>query len=308
MKIAVILLLFGLSAARSQSVFEGHVEGGDPETLRGMSVQLSGPGPASTDFRADVDLSGSFHLTGLKPGTYILQLMDCYGHQVVSQTVEVSYTPGSVSVVMPNSYRETSSAGTVSVATLQHKPKAAAFKACMRAQKLSDAKDFTHAALELEKAVSLDPLFAAAHGNLGAEYARLLRFSEAEAQLRKAIALDPATGLYHSDLGWVLFEQGHVPEGQAEAQRGVDLDVTNPRSHMLLGYLLALQPQKRASAIPHLVFAAHQIPDAHRVLAAVYRIEGKENLANQEVQLYQAELRDSSGLEKSDQAATAQLK
>ena len=153
------------------------------------------------------------------------------------------------------------------------------------------------------KAVAFDPLYAPAHGNLGAQYARLARFRSAELELRKAIELDSGTGVYYSDLAWVLANEGQEREAQSQAPRGVDLDAVNPKAHLLLGYLLANHPETRASALSHLIFAAREIPEAHQILAGVYRATGNEILARQEMQRYQDAIGETPKPAEYDEAA-----
>ena len=106
---------------------------------------------------------------------------------------------------------------TVSVASLSHRVPTAAQKAYERGTKLSNKGDDLKAAEEFEKAVALDPEYAAAHGDLGVQYIRLGRLKDAEAELRRAIALDPYVSIAHSNLGWVLFQSRNSPEAEQSA-------------------------------------------------------------------------------------------
>ncbi len=270
----------------TNTVLEGQIDSINSTELRHISVHLRGPYPTSGDITAELTSSGEFRVAQITPGTYTLQVLDSFGHQIVSQSVEVTHAGTHVSIELPVSDNTPNAGWSVSLATLLHKPKPAAFKACLRAQKYSEARDYQRAAAELQKAVALDPLYAPAHGNLGAQYARLKRLDSAEGELRKAIQLDPATGLYYSDLAWVLADEKQTREAEIAARRAVDLDGVNAMSQLLPGYLLANRPEARAAAVPHLMFAARQIPEAHRILVDTYHMIGNEPQALEETEHY----------------------
>lgn len=286
MRDTIVCLFIAMTAAQAQTVLDGRIDSINSAELSHISVHLKGPYPTSGDIIAEVTGAGEFRMAQITPGTYTLQVLDSFGHQIVSQSVEVTHAGTHVSVEMPVSDSTRNTGQSVSLATLLHKPKPAAFKACLRAQKYSEARDYQRAAAELEKAVALDPLYPSAHGNLGAQYARLKRLDSAEGELRKAIQLDPATGIYYSDLAWVLADEKQTREAEIAARRAVDLDGVNATSQLLLGCLLANRPEARAAAVPHLMFAARQIPEAHRILADVYHMLGNELQAREEMEHY----------------------
>lgn len=294
MRLMGVLCLVAVTLARGQSAFEGQIDLSNALYTGHLSAHLKGPWPSRSDLRADVGPTGAFQFSAPKAGTYTLQVVDESGREILSQTVEVNSWGGSVSLSMPDQHREVAAAGKVTIASLLHKPKPAAYKSCLRAQKYVAAHDFQSAASELEKAVAADPLYAMAHGNLGAEYARLSQFDDAAFELRRAIELDPATGVYYSNLAWVLAQQSRITEATTLAQRGVQLDPANPESQFILGWLLSKRQETWESAIPHLVFAAREIPAAHRVLADVYHLTGRELLAHEEMRRYVAAFRGSA--------------
>jgi Tfp pilus assembly protein PilF len=293
MKWIAVFCFAVVASAQGPSVLEGQIDLTNSPYSNGMSVHLKGPWPARGDVRTGLESGGAFQFSDVKPGTYTLQVLDESGHEIVSQTVQVSSGGSSVSLSIPEQYRDVASSDRVSVASLLHKPKASAYKACLRAQKFSEAHDYQRAATELEKAVTEDPLFAAAHGNLAAEYARLLRLDDAAFELRRAIELDPGTGLYYSDLAWVMARLSRFPEAETFAQRGVDLNATNAKAQLLLGWLEAKRPEASGSAIPHLVFAGRELPEAHRILADLYHQTGRELLAQEEMRKYTAAMASS---------------
>ena len=155
--------------------------------------------------------------------------------------------------------------GTVSVASLAHRPPRAARKAYERGLKHSSKGDSMKAAREFEAAIARDPLFAEAHADLGVEYTRLDRLPEAESQMRRAIELDPNVSIWHSNLAWLLFHLRRLPEAEAAARRSLSAGPNNERAHLLLGILLASAPDTRAEGIRHLERASEAFPEVTRI-------------------------------------------
>jgi Tfp pilus assembly protein PilF len=126
-------------------------------------------------------------------------------------------------------------------------------------------------------------------GNLGAEYTLLGRFEDAETVMRRAIALDPATSQHQSNLALVLSHLGKVDEAEGWARRAVALDGSNARGHYVLGCVLAMRAETRPAAVAELAAAAREVPSAHRALAQVYDVMGKQELAREERERYENE-------------------
>ena len=288
MKLLVTVLFVAVAAAQDSAVIRGQIQSDSLVDMERLSIQMQGPIPSHNEYRADVDPSGAFHVRDVTPGTYTLQVVDTSGHELMSRAVQINSASDSLSLSIPQQRKESPGGGAVSVSTLRHKPKKEAYKACLRAEKLSEAHDFAGAAAALEKAAAADPQYAPAFGNLGAQYARLERWKEAEPALRKAIELDPATGVYYSNLAYVMINLKQHDEAEKLALRAVELDGVSAKSQLLLGSLLATEPQNRVSAIRHLEYAARELPEAHRVLARLYTITGRRELAEKEMQKYEA--------------------
>ena len=179
---------------------------------------------------------------------------------------------------------------TASVARLRHKLVGKAVAAFARAARFANEGAWQKGALELQKAIAIDPEFSEAHGNLGADYALLGRFEDAAAELRDAIRLDPADGSHHSNLAITLILLGSLNEAELEARSAVANDATNFKAHYVLGILLARKPELRSEAIPHLVYAARFLAEGHQALAEVYGASGQPDLARKELERYRAAL------------------
>lgn len=175
---------------------------------------------------------------------------------------------------------------TVSVTRLAHRPPAKAQSAFLRGLKLANRAAWPQAAAEFEKAAAIDPAFSEAQCDLGVAYTWLEKYDDAAAALRQAIALDPSTGVHHVNLAYTLLQLNRERDARQEAQTAVDLDPTYSKGQFMLGILLARHAETRGQAAPHLEFASRQVPEAHLVLAEVYRFEGALGSAEAQIKLY----------------------
>ena len=73
----------------------------------------------------------------------------------------------------------------------------------------------------LKTAISLDPQFAEAHGNLGVLYGQQGKSAEAEELLRKAIENNPKYAQAYVNLGLILAGEGRFPEAEKEIREAV---------------------------------------------------------------------------------------
>jgi Flp pilus assembly protein TadD len=187
---------------------------------------------------------------------------------------------------MPGETGFWSSEPTVSVARLRHHTPGKAWAAFSRSQKLANAGAWQQAALELGKAVTIDPDFAEAHNNLGVCDVEIERFESAAGELRRAIELDPADSAFHANLSLALILLHLQPEAEQEARTAVTLDAANSKAHYLLGFLLAEHPETRERAAEHLTYAARDLPAAHYRLAQIYQATGQTSRAGAELERY----------------------
>ena len=175
---------------------------------------------------------------------------------------------------------------TVSVASLRHHPPDKALSAFERSLKHANAGEWEAAARDLQKAVATDPGFADAHGNLAVCYLEMQNAEAAAVALRRAIELDSSPTTFHVNLAIALILLGERGEAEIEARKAADLDRNNAKAHYLLGLLLAQRPETRETAAQHLIYAARGVPEAHHLLAALYRISGDEARAQEELERY----------------------
>jgi TolB-like protein/predicted Zn-dependent protease len=99
----------------------------------------------------------------------------------------------------------------------------------------------------LERAIALDPKFAAAHALLADTYrsAWWYRWSDDEAALdhaleleQRGVALDDGLPFAHMFLGWIHLWRREHDQAIAEAKRCLELDPNNAEGHVRLGHIL----------------------------------------------------------------------
>lgn len=181
----------------------------------------------------------------------------------------------------------------VSVAALRHKTPGKALAAFSRGVKLAGAGDLRRAAHEFARAVTIDPNYADAHANLGVTYIGLTLPDLAANELRRAIELDPDSTYHHQNLAVALILLRFPTEAEQEARAAVDRDHTNPKARYLLGTMQSLHPETHGEAAENLEYVARQMPEAHLVLADMYRREGAEARAQAEREQYREAILDS---------------
>lgn len=198
--------------------------------------------------------------------------------------------------IFANSGRNNSdpSVDRISVSRLRHKVPRKALSAFLHGVDLAGAGNFRSAVKEFERAVMLDPECSEAHGNLGVMYLDLGTLDRAVDEFRVAVHLDPTGSFHHANLAVALILLNLPNEAEPEAQAAFDLDHSNVKARYLLGSLLARRPETRGRAAEHLMYAAQELPDAHMVLAEMYRTEGAEALAQMEQERYRKATPDTT--------------
>jgi len=271
----LVLVLASVCGAQSTRRLEGEIISESGADVSHLTVELHGVNPGEPPVTARTGIHGEFLLEVAGSGTYLLRVLDMAGNQVTWQQVTVSPMNGQLEVRLPETPRNRPSGGTVTVTQLRHRPDKRAYRDALKAERLSKGGDHAQAAAALEGAVALDPEYAEAHGNLGAEYTWLQRYADAVAEFRRSIALDPAVPAMQSNLAFALIHIGKWDEAEYWARRSLQLDSGNAAGHYVLGCLLAQTPEKRAEAVSELKLAARGLPAAGQTLADLYRLMGK---------------------------------
>jgi spermidine synthase len=135
----------------------------------------------------------------------------------------------------------------------------------------------------LQRAISRDSSFHAAHLELGNVLAKEGRLDDAARRLSDALTIKPDSVETYIDLGNVLLAQGNVSSAIDQYSRALRIDPASARAHTNLGIVLADQG-KTAEAIDHFERALQLDPgsaEAHGNLANLLRVEGKTDEAIQ---------------------------
>ena len=240
-KICILLLFVAAGTAQTQSRLEGEVVAEGNSDLSGLTVRLRTTDRAGYPESARVEHDGRFSFSGVPSGTYLLEVLDGSGEEVVWQQVTVLPTNAPLSVPLPTRHADRPAGRTVSAARLLHPPDSRAVRDAARAQKFAPAGSHERAAAELEKAVSEDPHYAEAFNNLGVQYVKLHRLAEANEAFRQAAALDPASSVPRTNLAVMLAQAGRLREAVEWARQGVRLDPANELARNVLESLLAAE-------------------------------------------------------------------
>jgi tetratricopeptide (TPR) repeat protein len=174
----------------------------------------------------------------------------------------------------------------ISVEQLRHKVPGKAMSSFSQGLKFAQAGDFLRAARDFEHAATIDPEFAAAHGDLGVMYLDLSLVDQAVTEFRRALELDPRDSFLHGNLALALIILDRPAQAEPEAQAAVALDSSNAKARYLYGLLLARRPEARPKAAEQLIYASQKLPEAHLALATLYQQEGSDALAQTEQERY----------------------
>ena len=247
---------------------EGELSTQKPGDLSHLVVRLE-TANHYTAAQTVVNTGGDFRFRHIDLGNYTLVVTDDMGHEITRMLVTILATNPPVRLDLPEPRGAAYPGGIVSVSQLRHRPAPGARKAAVKAQKLSGAGDYQGAAAQLEKAVALDPQYADAYGNLGAQYVRLHQPGRAVAAFRQAVALDPSSAPEEANLALALGLQHQPDEAVRFARRALQIDSTNALAHYVLGCILAADAATKTEAIHHLEVASHDLPAAAKALEAL---------------------------------------
>ncbi|MEP7154216.1 MAG: tetratricopeptide repeat protein [Betaproteobacteria bacterium] len=114
---------------------------------------------------------------------------------------------------------------------------------------LVDRGQFESAATSCRRALTLDPDYAEAHGNLGVALHGMGQFEKAVASCRRALAIDPDFVQAHGAMGASLQSLGRFEDAVASYRRAVELNADFAPTHCNLGAgLIDLKQFEEAAA------------------------------------------------------------
>jgi tetratricopeptide (TPR) repeat protein len=111
-----------------------------------------------------------------------------------------------------------------------------------------------------QRAIELDPKYATPHNGLGNVYADLGRTDDAIAAYQRAIELDPKSAYPHNGLGNVYRDLGRADDAIAEYQRAIELDPKYASPHNNLAGIY-MEQREFAQAQYHFNERIHLSPD-----------------------------------------------
>ena len=89
---------------------------------------------------------------------------------------------------------------------------------------LEEQKKYDEAIAKYQKTIELDPKYAPAYGNWGSALVQQNKYGEAIAKYQKATELDPKFAIAYTAWGFVLYEQNKYDEAIVKYQKAIELD------------------------------------------------------------------------------------
>lgn len=183
----------------------------------------------------NVNSAGSFDISGISEGNYVMTVRGANGNEITSQRVSVYGETGPLSIRLPESEEKpTSKQASVSVYELSHQVPKSARKEFDKAVHAGD----NHEAViqHLKAALAIDPDYVAALNNLGSRYLQLNQYAEALTVLDHAQKLDPSSALVQTNIAVALLSLNKAEDAERAARRAHQLAGNDPRAR----YVLAL--------------------------------------------------------------------
>lgn len=174
----------------------------------------------------------------------------------------------------------------VSADQLRHPLIGKALRLIQKAESLIHAGDHQRAIEELRRDVKNSQAEPYARSLLGEEYIRAKNYGEAIPELEEAVRLLPSNVTDHANLGYALLLTGRLEPAEHELTRALELQPNNPQTHLVLGVLRFCQGERDQEAEEQLELAARELPNAHLILAKFYRLTGRPQAGDRELQTY----------------------
>jgi tetratricopeptide (TPR) repeat protein len=175
----------------------------------------------------------------------------------------------------------------VSAGELRVPPKAT--KEFDKANEAMVRRDWKKALERLNKAIAIDPRYAAAYNNLGVLYARMNDFVHEKEALEKAISLDDHLAPAYVNLAKLCLREKNFPQAEALLVKAATVEPKNVDSMMLLAdaqfmnqhYEAAIASAREAHAA-----AATHPAFVHYIAARAYDKENRREEAVSELQVF----------------------
>jgi tetratricopeptide (TPR) repeat protein len=187
--------------------------------------------------QTDITPDGTFRLANVRPGTYLLKVVDSSHESILEEVVHIGAAGEPLTLRLPESSSKPSVTATVSSDQLQHPLSAKGAKMIRKAQSLAAAADHLKAIEELKQARKEPSAVPYAHALLGQEYLKTGQAAPAAEELEQASVMLPHDAIVHSNFGYALFLMGDAARGEREVRRALELDRSNSPAQRLLGYI-----------------------------------------------------------------------
>jgi tetratricopeptide (TPR) repeat protein len=199
--------------------------------------------------QTDITSDGTFRLANVRPGTYLLKVVDSSYESILEEVVHIGTASEPLTLRLPESPSHARVTATVSSDQLQHPLSAKGAGMIRKAQSLAAAADHLKAIKELKQALKEPSAVPYAHALLGQEYLKIGQVAPAAEELEQASVMLPHDAIIHSNFGYALFLMGDAARGEQEVRRALELDRNNSPALRLLGYIQkARQSNARANS------------------------------------------------------------
>jgi tetratricopeptide (TPR) repeat protein len=136
---------------------------------------------------------------------------------------------------------------------------------------LNTLQKYDEAAVEYQKAVEIDPAWAAGFNYMAMGYMRAGKMDEAEKAVKKYIELRPGEANAYDTQGFIQTKTGKIAESLASYRKALSLDSTFNSSYRGIGINLALQG-KTADAVAEFEIAAEKARNSGEKRNAFYNM------------------------------------
>ncbi|HLH08782.1 MAG TPA: tetratricopeptide repeat protein [Terriglobales bacterium] len=256
----VLLFLASLSFAQFQTdpnstTVRGIVEDSDSSPASGVLIELRATRSAEVVGRAYTLTDGSFQISGLLPGQYMLTATA--GTNVVEQQLSIGQNPPDLKITMSGTKSQHAGSPTVSVTNLKVPSKAR--RAFDAAKQYFYNNKFKQAASELERALAIAPQFADALSLRAVLHLANGNPKMAMQDANESVEIDPKNYFGYTVLGAAYNASGQFLLAANSLQEAVRIDPTFWQSHFEMAKSLYGQ-RKFASALAEVDAAAQGAP------------------------------------------------
>ena len=139
-----------------------------------------------------------------------------------------------------------------------------------------ESKDKDKTIEYMQKAIDLNPDYAAALNYLGYTYAEMgVELDRAERLIIRALEIEPNDGFYIDSLGWVYYQKGDYPRAIEQLKKAVHLVVDDPViiEHLGDAYLKDGKPAKALRSYRDALKAAAEDGQAGRIRSKIAELE-----------------------------------